>query len=171
MLGNQSISSLDLMILERGEYKSMKKRFTMPVAVHVFLMKDNKLLMLRRYNTGYEDGNYSVIAGHLDGSEEVVTAACREAYEEAGITIKPEDVQIVNVMHRKSDDERIDYFVRCTKWTGEIINKEPGKCDNLEWFDINDLPDNSIQYIKRAVQNYQSSNYFDSFGFETVEIK
>lgn len=30
-----------------------KKRFEMPVAVHLLLIKDSKILLLRRFNTGY----------------------------------------------------------------------------------------------------------------------
>ena len=39
--------------------------FTAPVAAHLLLDKDVRILMLRRYNTGYEDGNYSVDVGHV----------------------------------------------------------------------------------------------------------
>jgi 8-oxo-dGTP pyrophosphatase MutT (NUDIX family) len=55
------------------------RRFTMPCAVHLFLVRDDHVLLLRRHNTGHEDGKYSVVAGHLDGGEEVRTAAVREA--------------------------------------------------------------------------------------------
>lgn len=76
-----------------------KQRFTAPVTIHLFFVKDESILLLRRYNTGYEDGNYSVVAGHLDGGETVKEAAIREAKEEAGIDITEEKVQIVSVMH------------------------------------------------------------------------
>jgi NADH pyrophosphatase NudC (nudix superfamily) len=55
----------------------------MPVAVHLFLLRGEKVLLQRRYQTGYEDGRYSVIAGHLDGGDTVIAAAVREASEEA----------------------------------------------------------------------------------------
>jgi 8-oxo-dGTP diphosphatase len=48
-----------------------------PVAVHLFFLRDpDQVLLLRRCNTDYEDGNYSVIAGHVE-SGETVTAAIR----------------------------------------------------------------------------------------------
>ena len=88
------------------------ERFKLVVAVHLILIENGKILLLRRYNTGYEDGNYSVVAGHVDGNESVIHAMKREAFEEAGITIKEEDLDIVHVMHRKTPErESIDYFV------------------------------------------------------------
>ena len=71
----------------------MPDRFKLIPEAHIFLMNDNhEVLLLRRFNTGYEDGNYSVIAGHIDGNEEVKAAAIREAREEAGIEIRPSDI-------------------------------------------------------------------------------
>jgi len=143
-----------------------KKWFTMPAAVHLFLMKDREILLLRRYNTGYEDGNYSVPAGHMEGGEEVKQAAIREAREECGIRISPEDLQVVGVMHRKSDDERIDFFLATSRWSGEIINAEPDKCDQLVWSDVSQLPENTIPYVRQAIANYCSGDWFDSYGWK-----
>jgi len=33
------------------------ERFKLVSAVHIFLIRDGKVLLLRRFNTGYEDGN------------------------------------------------------------------------------------------------------------------
>ena len=43
-----------------------KIRHTNIPASYLVLMKENKVLLLRRFNTGYQDGNYSMITWHLD---------------------------------------------------------------------------------------------------------
>jgi len=139
--------------------------FRVVAAVHLFLIRDGQVLLLRRYNTGYEDGWYSVIAGHLDGGEEVTAAMRREAREEAGIEIAPEDLRVVGVMHRKATEERIDFFLTATAWSGEITNREPTKCDQLAWLDMDRLPENVIPYVRRALENYRRGWWFDSFGW------
>ena len=140
--------------------------FLAPVAVHLLLVRDGKILMLRRYNTGYEDGNYSVVAGHLDGGEELKTAMIREAREEAGIAISPADLTVVGVMHVMEDDEYVSFFLQASKYSGEVVNMEPEKCDDLGWFDIDDLPPNTIPYVRRAIQNYRDAIWFDSLGWK-----
>jgi 8-oxo-dGTP diphosphatase len=141
------------------------ERFRLVSAVHLFLIRENHVLLLRRYNTGYEDGSYSVVAGHLDGGEPVKEAMIREALEEVGITIAPENLDVVGIMHRKSDDERIDWFLAASSWAGEVTNAEPGKCDRLDWFPLDALPDNVIPYVGRAIDNYRRGAWFDSFGW------
>lgn len=137
-----------------------------PVAVHLLFVKEGNILLLRRFNTGYEDGNYSLVAGHLDAGETVTQTAIREAQEEAGVNIAPEDVQVVLVIHRKSDDERIDFFVLVEAWQGEIQNMEPDKCDDLCWFPLAELPVNMIPYVRFGIENYQKGIFYDEFGWQ-----
>lgn len=140
-------------------------RFKMRVAVHLILKLGDEILLLRRYNTGYEDGNYSVVAGHVDGNETIISAMKREAKEEACIEIDENDLKIVQVMHRKAEDESIDYFIYCDKYTGDISIGEPNKCDELSFYKINKLPENTIPYIKKAIENYENGVEFSNFGF------
>jgi 8-oxo-dGTP pyrophosphatase MutT (NUDIX family)/N-acetylglutamate synthase-like GNAT family acetyltransferase len=143
-----------------------KERFTLPSAVHLFMLRDGKVLLLRRFNTGYEDGNYSVVAGHLDGGERVKAAMVREAREEVGVKIDPRDLQVVGIMHRLSDDERIDFFLAVSDWAGDLVNREPHRCDQLRWAYLDALPKNMIPYIRRALENFRRGIWFDSFGWE-----
>jgi ADP-ribose pyrophosphatase YjhB (NUDIX family) len=136
-----------------------------PVGVHLFLIDGKNILLLKRYNTGYEDGNYSVVAGHLDGGEDVYSAMIREAKEEAGIDIELKDIKIIQVMHRKKPNEEINYFFYCNKWNNEIKNMEPEKCSELKWYPIENLPENTIEYIKYSIKNYLENNNFTLFGW------
>ncbi|WP_438433260.1 NUDIX hydrolase [Gorillibacterium sp. sgz500922] len=143
-----------------------RERYRMPCAVHLFLERGDEVLLLRRYRTGYEDGNYSVVAGHLDGGEQVKAAMIREAREEAGIEIDEGDLEIIQVMHRLSEEERIDYFLSCSRWQGEIRNREPEKCDELRWVRRDALPENVIPYIRQALTNHSRGVRFSSFGWD-----
>lgn len=140
-------------------------RFRRVGAVHVLLLRGDDLPLLRRAHTGYEDGNSSVIAGHPDGGETVVDAAAREAHEEAGVTIRSADVAVVGVMHRCAADERVDFFVSATDWAGEIVNREPHKCDELAWFPLDALPANVVPYVHRASEHFRTGTWVDSFGW------
>lgn len=144
----------------------MKKRhFMLPVAVHLFFFKNEHILLLRRYNTGFSDGQYSVVAGHIDGGETIKQAAIREAKEEAGAEIKEADIEIIGVMHRKSDEERIDFFAVVHHWEGTIQNMEPHKCDELSFYPLSGLPNNMIPYVRKAIHNYHKGTWFESFGW------
>lgn len=145
----------------------MTEKFKLIPEAHVFLMNgSDEVLLLRRFNTGFEDGKYSVIAGHIDGNEEVRAAAIRESREEAGIEIRPADIEVVGVMHRKSEDERVGFFLAATRWQGDVVNAEPHRCDDLSWHSIHDLPDNMVPYVRRALENYLNGRFYDSFGWE-----
>ena len=139
--------------------------FLAPVAVHLLLVEDDRVLMLRRYNTGYEDGNYSVVAGHIDGGEDLKAAMVREVREEAGIEISQSDLEVVGVIHFKGDAEYIHFFLKASEWSGEVTNMEPDKCDELRWFGISDLPDNTIPYVRLGIENYRSGIWFGSLGW------
>ncbi len=141
----------------------MRAKFA--VTVHLFFFRGDQILLIRRFNTGYADGQYSVPAGHLDGGETVIAAAAREALEEVGVHIDPQEMEFSSVMHRLDGDERVDFFLRIHNWTGEPVNAEPEKCDEILWVDINNLPDNTIPYIRQALQNHLFGTRFDEFGW------
>ena len=138
-----------------------KERLTLVPSAYLILMRDNSTLLSRRYNTGYCDGSYSFPAGHLDGGETVKQAMVREAAEEIGVILKPGDLELVHVMNRKiPNNERVDFFFTAKQWQGVPKNMEPERCDDLQWFELNNLPPNIIPYIKQAIDSVLNNTIY-----------
>ena len=150
-------------------FNMITKRHQNIPASYLALIKDNKILLLRRFNTEYEAGNYSMVAGHVDSGETFTQCIIREAEEEAGIVLKPEDLKVVHTMHRNpgtsENNEKIDIFFIAERWEGEIVNKEPHKCDDLSWFNIDDLPENIIPAVRQAIDAIKNKVYYSEYGW------
>jgi 8-oxo-dGTP diphosphatase len=143
------------------------EKFLIRAAVYLIPLKGNKILLSRRYKTGWMDGNYSLIAGHLDGNESVSSAMIREAKEEAGITIQKKDLIPATVIHRVyPGQEYVDFFFVARKWTGTPKIMEPDKCDCMDWFSLNNLPKNLLSYVKDAIKKYQDKIPFFESGWD-----
>ncbi|MDA3958073.1 NUDIX domain-containing protein [Oceanispirochaeta sp.] len=141
-------------------------RITNIPASYLVLLKEEEVLLLQRQNTGFGDGDYSFIAGHVEKDESFSQALHREALEEAGIRLDPEHVKTSHIMHRKSDDSvRVDVFFVSHFWEGEIKNREPEKCSDLSWFPLNHLPDNMIPYIREALSLIRKGVHYSEYGW------
>lgn len=139
-------------------------------ASYLVLKQKNKVLLLRRFNTGYKDGQYSLVAGHVDKGESFTDALIREAKEESGLEILTTEIKTVHIMHRKSNtdgSERVDVFHLVENFKGNLKNMEPHKCDDLSWFDINQLPKNIIPYIKKALENIKKGKFYSEYGWRS----
>ncbi len=135
---------------------------------HILFIRDNHVFLIRRANTGFGDGLYSVPAGHVDDGELIQDAAVREAKEEAGVVVDPTTLSFAHIVHvRKLDPalpDRMQFFFVCTTWEGEPQNLEPEKCDHADWFPINDLPEvagnKMVRYVAQAIDGYRKGVYF-----------
>jgi 8-oxo-dGTP diphosphatase len=146
-----------------------------PVAVHLLFLRADTVLLSRRYQTGWHDGEYSVPAGHAEAGETVTQASAREAREEVGLDLNAADLQVVHVMHRASDapadetratnDERIDFFLAVRAWQGEPVNAEPEKCDDLRWYGVDALPENTVPYVRHALKYVRDGVWYSEFGW------
>lgn len=135
------------------------------IAAYLVLIEEGKVLLLRRFNTGYQDGMYSLVAGHLEGGETAEQCIIREAKEEADINLLQEDLQVKHIMHRLAKDrEYMDVYVAAGKWNGAIQNMEPHKCDDLSWFPLDSLPDNTLEEVAFALKNMEQGVFYSNFG-------
>jgi 8-oxo-dGTP diphosphatase len=143
-------------------------RFTVTPAVYVIFHDGDKLLLLKRANSGYRDGYFSFPAVHIDGGEPAVMAAVREAKEELGVDIEPKDLQLVFTQHllaESGDHERIHLFFEARKWRGEPRNAEPQKCDEILWAPITGLPAKLVPELKEFLKATTAGDSYGHYGF------
>jgi len=107
--------------------------------------RDEVLLQLRQ-GTGYRDGHWATLAGHVDLGESVHEAAVREAAEEAGIVVRPDDLRPLVALHRferggPQVEQRIDVFFEATVWSGTPALREAERAAAMGWFPLDALPE------------------------------
>ena len=145
--------------------KTPKKRAGASVNAYLILKQAGKVLLQLRTNTGYCDGMWSLVAGHVEDGESASEGMIREAYEEIGIQIALSQLKPVHVMHRKTNRLNVDVFFECSSWKGEILNREPNKCENLEFFLLTDLPSNMVDYNITALKASMKGDFYSECGW------
>jgi len=136
------------------------------VCAYLILRKNNDVLLHLRQNTGYCDGQYGLVSGHVEDGEGATAGMVREAKEEAGIELLPSQLKVVHVVHRYSNRQNVDIFFECSSWIGEIKNQEPAKCGGLDFFPLENLPENTILYIARTLQSVTKGVSYSEEGWE-----
>lgn len=149
----------------------MKERYKLIPEVFLLLVVDGKILLSRRFQTGYEDGNYGLPAGHGEDRETAREGIAREAKEEIGIDIAVDDLEFQLVQHRWCADPgrehaRVGFYCTAKKWVGEPTNMEPDKCDDLQWFPLDALPQNIVPHVRAAIDTYRAGEHYSEYAWE-----
>lgn len=144
--------------------KKMRKGAS--VNAYLILRQEEKVLLHLRKNSGYYDGCYGLVSGHVEDGESAASAIIREAEEEAGIRILPTQLKFAHLAHRQTDRLNVDIFFECHSWRGTVQNKEPEKCAGLEYFSLNHLPTNTIDYVADTLMAVHKGECYSERGWE-----
>lgn len=139
------------------------------LAAFVLLRRNGKIAFILRSKTEWMNGYYGLPAGKAEVGERASAAAAREAYEEAGVKVKEEDLRFVHACHRFSADNTlawVDILFEADAWEGEPKNNEPHKHSELAWLDPAALPENTIPALKHFLTQIQAGNFYSEFGWE-----
>ena len=136
-------------------------------AVYVVFRKNGKLLFVKRGNTGWMDGFYGSPAGKVEKGESYIQAAIREAKEEVGVTISPENLRPLFTCHRKDDDdtEWVDVAFEALSWEGEAYNAEPHLHSKITWLDEQQLPKNVVPNNKFVIDQINAGKTYGEIGW------
>jgi len=145
-------------------------RFSVVPSAYLFLLRPSdeagepveQVLLQRRRGTGYMDGWWAcAAAGHVEAGESVLASAVREAQEELGILISPDDLEPVTTVHRTTAsnepvEERIDLFFVVRRWQGHPHIAEPDKASDLQWWPVDQPPEHLVPHEAQALSAVQS---------------
>ncbi len=149
-----------------------EERFKVNATVYVLFIKDNKVLLYRRKNTGWQDDKFNFPGGHLEEHETIFEAAAREALEESGLTVTTDDLEFVHIMHRlpiegvsqETNRNLIDVFFQAKSWTGEARITEEDKSSEMLWADLNNIPEDMVLFEKAALEEIKKGSKISVFS-------
>ena len=139
------------------------------VASYVLLKQGSKAAFVLRANTGWMNGYYGLASGKVENGESFTQAAIREAKEEVGVTITPNQLTPVMTCHRRELGEEmtwVDLLFVATDWQGEVVNAEPDIHAKVEWFDLDNLPENVIPSLRYMLEQHRAGNTFCEYGWD-----
>jgi 8-oxo-dGTP diphosphatase len=135
------------------------------VAVFVLVIKDDKVLLIKRANTGWIDDYYDAPAGGLEPHEPLREGAARELLEETSLIVDVENLELTHVARSNINPGKpyIDFLFLAKNWSGEPKIMEPDKCDDMKFFSIDKLPEKTGPFTKEAIKNLKSKGLTFSY--------
>ena len=134
-------------------------------SVYLIIRNEEKQILLqRRQGTKLWPGFLALPAGHIDEGENAYDAVIREAREELGIEISINNIIDTFVVNRRNKSllPYYDVYFEIDNYTGELKINEPEKCSELVWSDINNLPEDMIDFEIEAIKNNQKGVKFST---------
>ncbi|MEU9060680.1 methyltransferase domain-containing protein [Streptomyces sp. NPDC048430] len=138
-------------------------RHTEVVDVHLILRRGSDVLLARRAGTGYADGLLHAPSGHAEDGEDVRAAMIREAAEEIGVELDPDELRVALVMQHRGPggNPRMGWFFEADHDPARPPrNAEPDKCSELDWFPLDALPDDMVAYCRAGLDGYRAEQRF-----------
>ncbi|MBB1244217.1 NUDIX domain-containing protein [Streptomyces durbertensis] len=119
---------------------------------------DRVVLLQRGERAKFAKGRWDLPIGKSEPGEPITETAVRELYEETGLTVEPEALDLAHVIHGARGVDAPDGFLTVVfvthEWSGELENREPGKHAQVRWFDVDAIPDNLVGTTSSAARRY-----------------
>ncbi len=145
--------------------RKMSKAMTNPdisLKARLILYHKGQILLLKQ--TKPNGGNYTLVGGNIDSREFARQALIRESFEEAGITLKEKDLQLVHILHKVIGNEhRMVLYFKAYRWEGELKARETHKFREAEWFYLEKLPRNLTETVRLVLEEYRKGQFYSEY--------
>jgi len=131
------------------------------VGINIFVIKNSQILLGKRKN-GYGAGTWGLPGGHLETGEAMKDAAARELMEETGLTAK--SFEFSNIFNdRNSYPHHLQVGFMAQDVTGDLVLKEPDRCEEWKWFNVDELPKDLFPSHVKQIENFiKKINFIDA---------
>lgn len=140
------------------------RRAAFPVVVHVMLVRDGNIFLLRRSATGFMDGRFALPGGHQRHGESVSDAARRECREETGVD--PLDLKPRMVLpYIAGGHQGLNFLFEAHRFNGEPTIGETHLFDACLWAPPDALPQPVAPWLPDALA-MKASSWYREFRWE-----
>lgn len=116
------------------------------------------VLLQRGERAKFGRGMWDLPVGKSEPGEPITETAVRELYEETGLTVKPEALEVAHIVHGAWGVEAPGGYLTVVfaahAWSGEPENREPDKHARVCWADVDALPETFVPSTARALECY-----------------
>lgn len=132
------------------------------VGVGIMILRDSKVLLGKRHSDPkkagsalHGEGTWTMPGGKLDFQEELEECAFRETFEETGIKINKNKLEIISLTNNIVEDAHfVTIGFLCRDFDGEPKIMEPDEIVEWEWFSLDKLPQPIFLPSKGVLENY-----------------
>lgn len=136
----------------------------LPIGINAIILNgEGQILLGLRAGRRGGAGTWGLIGGKVQIGEAIERTAQREIFEETGLKVELDDLEVVNLFTTQSTPETKFYQigVAVKKYVGVPKNLEPTKCDELRFFDLTDLPKNLFLGTKGNIDLFLTKKFYD----------
>ncbi len=132
-----------------------KPRPEVGMGIYVANGKGQILLTQRPLSLPHLPGVWSAPGGHLEIGESFFNCAKRELKEETNLDLNEVEILgVVNNIFPAEGKHYVNVDVLAKGVSGELKNTEPEKCEKLDWFALDSLPDKLMQTTPNLFKTY-----------------
>jgi 8-oxo-dGTP diphosphatase len=128
------------------------------VGVGVLIIKNGKVLLGKRKGA-HGAGEYAGMGGHVEFHEKLEDTVKREAFEEAGVTLKNIKYPCTSNL-RKYEKHYLDIGFTAEIESGEPQVMEPEKLESWNWYDLDHLPSPLFGVLPYYIEAYKTGKTF-----------
>lgn len=131
------------------------------VGIAVFILNDQDQILLLKRSGAHAAGCWSTPGGWVDRTDKsLLEVVKREALEEVGIDIRfAEQIGATTEDHPEAGIRSVTVYHLAHLWTGTPTILEPNKASDLQWFDLDKVPQErfpalteGLLFLERALE-------------------